>query len=186
MRRAERIAKPAERWRPRVPHVRPVFRCPTPPWKSSGRYSHTENDHGRHGGRILTPPELVLIAEPDRNVRELQRVFLERAGLGVEFADDGLAALELARVAPPALVVTEILLPRLDGLTLCRRLRDEPATAHVPVVVFSILAAAARAAEAGARTFLRKPLVESTFVAAVLDAIPTQSPAKTEQQWASR
>jgi two-component system, cell cycle response regulator len=128
----------------------------------------------------------VLIAERDVNVRALQRVFLERVGLAVEFADDGLAALERAQRAPPALVVTEILLPRLDGLTLCRRLRDEPATAHVPVLVFSILAAAPRAVEAGARAFLHKPLIESVFVAAVLGAIGTQSPATTEQQWASR
>jgi CheY-like chemotaxis protein len=128
----------------------------------------------------------VLIAERDQTVRALQRFFLERAGLGVEFADDGLAALERALRGPPAVVVTEILIPKLDGLTLCRRLRDEPATAHVPVVVFSILTAAARAAEAGARAFLRKPLVESTFVAAVLGAIATQPPATTEQQWASR
>jgi CheY-like chemotaxis protein len=128
----------------------------------------------------------VLIAERDQNVRALQRVFLERAGLAVEFADDGLAALERARLAPPRLLVTEILLPKLDGLTLCRQLRDEPSTAHVPVVVFSILAAAARAAEAGAHVFLRKPLVESTFIAAVLGAIDTQpSPAITEQQWVS-
>ena len=128
----------------------------------------------------------MLIAERDVNVRALQRVFLERVGLAVEFADDGLATLERVRRAPPALVVTEILLPRLDGLTLCRRLRDDPDTARIPVVVFSILAAAARAAEAGAHAFLRKPLVESVFVAAVLGAIPTQSPATTEQQWASR
>lgn len=132
-------------------------------------------------GRVLTPRPLVLIAERDRTVRELQRVFLERAGLGVEFADDGLAALERAQGTPPALVVTEILLPKLDGLTLCRRLRDDPATAHVPVVVFSILAAAARVAEAGARAFLRKPIVESTFVATVLGAIPTQSSATTTE-----
>lgn len=104
----------------------------------------------------------------------------------MEFADDGVAALERATAAPPAVVVTEILLPKVDGLTLCRRLRDERATAHVPVVVFSILSAAARAAEAGARAFLRKPIVESTFVAAVLGAIATNSPAATEQQWTSR
>lgn len=134
----------------------------------------------------MTPLRVVLIAERDQQVRALQRVFLERAGLAVEFADDGLAALGRAQVAPPALVVTEILLPKLDGLTLCRRLRDEPATAHVPVVVLSILAAAGRAAEAGAWAFLRKPIVESTLVAAVLAAIASQSPASTEQQWASR
>ena len=134
---------------------------------------------------LVTPPRLVLIAERDQQVRALQRVFLERAGLAVEFADDGLAALERARAARPALVVTEILVPKLDGLTLCRRLRDDPTTAHVPVVVFSILAAAARAVEAGARAFLRKPLVESTFVSAVLGAM-AQPPATTESQWATR
>ena len=139
---------------------------------------------------MLAVPRLVLIAERDQTVRTLQRFFLERAGLAVEFADDGLAALERAMREPPAVVVTEILVPKLDGLTLCRRLRDEPATAQVPVVVFSILAAATRAAEAGARAFLRKPLIESTFVAAVLGAIATQPPASrdatTEPPWASR
>lgn len=134
----------------------------------------------------MTHPRLVLIAERDQQVRALQRVFLERAGLAVEFSDDGLAALERALHADPAVVVTEILLPRLDGLTLCRRLRDDPATLGVPVVVFSILAAGGRAAEAGARAFLRKPLVESTFVATVLGAMRTQSPATTEQPWAPR
>ena len=129
---------------------------------------------------------VVLIAERDQTVRDLQRFFLERAGLAVEFVDEGLAAYERVQRVPPAVVVTEILLPKLDGLTLCRRLRDEPLTRDVPVIVFSILSAATRAAEAGARAFLRKPLVESTFVAAVLGAINTQSPATTEQQWASR
>jgi CheY-like chemotaxis protein len=119
-------------------------------------------------------------------VRALQSFFLEREGLTVEFADDGEAAFERARGTRPALVITEILLPKLDGLTLCRKLRDERETAGVPVIVFSILAAGARAIEAGAHAFLRKPLVESTFVAAVLGAIATQSPATSEQQWASR
>lgn len=131
---------------------------------------------------MLTPPRLVLIAERDQTVRALQRLFLERAGLIVEFADDGLAALARVRQAPPTVVVTEILVPKLDGLMLCRQLRDEPATAHVPVLVFSILAAATRATEAGARAFLRKPLVESIFVAAVLSVIANQLPATTEQQ----
>jgi two-component system, OmpR family, alkaline phosphatase synthesis response regulator PhoP len=135
---------------------------------------------------MITARRMVLIAERDHTVRGLQRVFLERAGLTVEFAEDGLAALERAQVERPGVVVTEILLPKLDGLTLCRRLHEAPLTQDVPVIVFSILAAAARAAEAGAHAFLRKPLVESTFVAAVLGAIATQPPATTEPQWASR
>jgi CheY-like chemotaxis protein len=124
---------------------------------------------------------VVLIAERDRTVRELQEYFLVKAGLAVEFADDGEAALQRARLSPPALVVTEILIPRLDGLALCRRLREDPLTRHVPVVVFSILAAAARAGEAGASVFLRKPLVESVFVAAVQDLIAPPPSAALEE-----
>src|SRR5918998_5059766 len=112
---------------------------------------------------------VILIAERDQHVRELQEYFLGKAGFAVEFADDGQATFERARLAAPSLVVTEILIPRLDGLALCRRLREEPLTRDIPVIVFSILAAAGRAGEAGASAFLRKPLVESIFVAAVQD-----------------
>ena len=129
---------------------------------------------------------VILIAERDQTVRELQRFFLEKAGYAVEFADDGQAALERASTAPPALVVTEILIPRLDGLALCRRLREDPRTAGVPVIVFSILSAAARAAEAGASAFLRKPLVETIFVAAVNDLVAPQPTEALEEQCPSR
>jgi CheY-like chemotaxis protein len=130
-----------------------------------------------------THPEnrVVLIAERDQNVRALQQFFLERAGFAVEFADDGQAALERALQAPPALVVTEILIPKLDGLALCRRLREEPATRQVPVIVFSILSAAARAAEAGASAFLRKPLVETVFVGAVQELLAPPPAAELEE-----
>ena len=129
-------------------------------------------------------PRVILIAERDRNVRELQRFFLEKAGLVVEFADDGQAALERARLTHPAVVVTEILIPKVDGLTLCRLLREDAITCDVPVIVFSILTAAARAAEAGAKAFLRKPLVESVFVAAVENVIAAHSSGVKEEQWA--
>lgn len=125
---------------------------------------------------------VILIAERDHTVRELQAFFLGKAGLAVEFADDGQAALDRARVLLPALVVTEILIPKLDGLALCRRLREDTLTADIPVVVFSILAAAARAGEAGASAFLRKPLVESVFVAAVQDLLAPRPSAVLEEQ----
>jgi two-component system response regulator MprA len=129
---------------------------------------------------------VILVAERDQNVRELQEFFLGRAGFAVEFADDGEAALERARQLRPALVVTEILIPRLDGLALCRRLREDPLTAEVPVIVFSILAAAARADEAGASAFLRKPLVESTFMAAVRELVAAQPTEAREKQWTTQ
>lgn len=110
---------------------------------------------------------LILIVERDRTVRELQSFFLNRAGFVVEFADDGQCAIDRVRLAPPALLITEILIPKMDGLTLCRLIRNDVTLGDVPVIVFSILAAAARASDAGAAAFLRKPLVESTFLAAI-------------------
>ena len=130
--------------------------------------------------------QLILIAERDPNVRELQRHFLKSAGFDVEFVDDGQAALERARERVPAVVVTEIMLPKLDGLTLCRRLHDDAITQDVPVLVFSILAAEARARDAGAQAFLRKPLVAAVFLATVHGVIAAQSSGITEQQWAAR
>lgn len=120
---------------------------------------------------------MIVIAERDRNVRELQLFFLNSAGFSVEFADDGQCALDRVRLDPPALLITEILIPKIDGLTLCRLIRNDAALADVPVVVFSILAAAARAHDAGAAAFLRKPLVESTFLAAINGVMMTTTAA---------
>lgn len=129
---------------------------------------------------------VVLIAERDQTVRGLQEYFLGNAGFPVEFADDGEAALQRAREIRPAVVVTEILIPKVDGLALCRRLGEDPDTRHIPVVVFSILAAATRAAEAGAKAFLRKPLVESIFVAAVRELVAAQPTVIMEEECPSR
>jgi CheY-like chemotaxis protein len=135
---------------------------------------------------IKNEPRLILIAERDENVRELQRHFLTNAGFIVEFADDGESALARARMAHVSLVVTEIFIPKIDGLALCRRLRSDPQTQHVPVMVFSILASSARAAEAGASAFLRKPFVESVFLAAVHDLIGATPIRIKDHQWASQ
>jgi CheY-like chemotaxis protein len=125
---------------------------------------------------------VILIAERDANVREFQSLFLDRAGYAVEFADDGQLALDRALLVGPALLVTEILIPKVDGLTLCRKVRAHPMISDLPVLVFSILAAGARAREAGATAFLRKPLVESTFLGEVATAIATRVPSMMEQQ----
>lgn len=128
---------------------------------------------------------IILIAERDENVRQLQRYFLEQSGFAVRFADDGLAALDAIRSIQPVLVITEILIPKLDGLTLCRQLRADAGTSRIPVVVFSILAAAARAADAGASAYLRKPFIEATFLATIRGALVPPLLAPMEHQWNS-
>lgn len=128
----------------------------------------------------------IVIVEGDANVRELQGHFLREAGFAPEFVNDGEAAFDRVRSILPAAIVTEILVPKLDGLALCRRIREDPLTRHIPILVFSILAAEARAAEAGATAFLRKPLVDTTFIASVRRMIESRKPGATEQQWVSK
>jgi two-component system response regulator MprA len=107
---------------------------------------------------------IILVVDRDPHVRELESHFLNQAGYSVGFAHDGDGAFEQARELLPDIIITEILVPVMDGLTLCRRLKADPRTRDIAVLVFSILAAGARAKEAGADAFLLKPLAEHTLV----------------------
>jgi CheY-like chemotaxis protein len=107
---------------------------------------------------------IILVVERDPHIRELESHFLHQAGYSVGFAQDGDGALEQARKIVPDIIITEILVPVLDGLALCRQLKADPRTRDIAVLVFSILAAAGRAREAGADAFLLKPLAENILI----------------------
>lgn len=114
-----------------------------------------------------TGKAIILVVDRDPHVRELESHFLHEAGYSVGFAHDGDSALEEAQKTVPDILITEILVPTLDGLALCRRLKADPRTRDIAILVFSILAAAGRAREAGADAFLLKPLAEHTLVETV-------------------
>jgi two-component system response regulator MprA len=114
---------------------------------------------------------IVLVVERDPHIRELEAFFLNEAGYSVEFTEDGNSALARARELRPQLVITEVLVPKLDGLALCRELKGDPDTAGIMVLIFSILAASTRAREAGADAFLMKPLAEQRLVETVRELI---------------
>jgi len=65
------------------------------------------------------PRALILVVERNPAVQQLERFFLEQAGYTVEFANDGETALKRAQELKPKILVTEILVPKLDGLSLC-------------------------------------------------------------------
>jgi len=108
---------------------------------------------------------LILVVERNPVVQRLERFFLEQAGFTVEFTEDGLTALARAQELKPRIVVTEILVPKLDGLSLCRRLKASAETKNILVMIFSHLQADDRAREAGADAFLAKPLDEGSVIA---------------------
>jgi DNA-binding response OmpR family regulator len=118
------------------------------------------------GGRAI-----ILVVERDPNIRDLESYFLNEAGFAVEFAADGVAALEQARELCPDIIITEVLVPRLDGLALCRTVKADPKLKGTVVLIFSILAVQARAREAGADAFLMKPLAEKRLVDTVRELL---------------
>jgi len=122
---------------------------------------------------------IILVVDRDPHVRELEAHFLEKAGFTVVFAQDGISALEHARRVVPDIVVTEILVPGLDGLALCRQLKGDSRTRAISVLVFSILSAAHRANEAGADAYLRKPLADRVLVDTVQRLLAERKGAPT-------
>jgi len=110
---------------------------------------------------------IILVVERDPHIRELESYFLNEAGFTVDFAADGLDALERARELRPDIIITEVLVPKLDGLALCRTVKTDPDLKHIVMLVFSILAVQSRAQESGADAFLMKPLAEKRLVETV-------------------
>lgn len=126
-----------------------------------------------------TGKAIMLVVDRDPHVRELEAHFLDKAGFTVVFAQDGIYALEHARRVIPDIVITEILVPGLDGLALCRQLKGDPRTRAISVLIFSILSAADRAHEAGADAYLRKPLADRALIDTVQRLLAERKGAPT-------
>ncbi len=102
----------------------------------------------------------VLVVDDDPVILELLRINFEIEGFEVFSASDGQEGLERARADRPDVVLSDIMMPRLDGLQLLARLRDDPTTAGVPVVLLSAKAQNAevqRGLALGADDYVTKP-----------------------------
>ncbi len=100
----------------------------------------------------------VLVVEDDRPSADLVRVYLEGAGYSVSVARDGVEGLELARRIMPTALILDIGLPRLNGWELLTRLKRDPSTAAIPVVIVSMLDARGAGFALGAADYLVKPV----------------------------
>ncbi len=78
----------------------------------------------------------ILVVDDQRNIRALLRLYLEQAGYRVEEAADGETALQRITTSPPDLLILDLMLPRLDGWELCRRLRGGEATT-LPILMLT-------------------------------------------------
>jgi CheY-like chemotaxis protein/signal transduction histidine kinase len=100
----------------------------------------------------------VLVVDDDDASRDLLRRQLLRAGYRVVGVRDGEVGLEAARQLRPDVVTLDIVMPRMNGWEVLRRLKESPETASIPVVVVSIIDAAGSGFAVGASGFLTKPI----------------------------
>ncbi|WP_436844303.1 response regulator [Streptomyces canus] len=115
-------------------------------------------------------PARVLIADDNADMREYLTRILRGAGYHVEAVVDGHEALRSVRADAPDLVVSDVMMPRLDGLSLVRELRTDPRTAPVPVLLLSARAgqeASIEGLQAGADDYLVKPFAAAELLARV-------------------
>ena len=112
----------------------------------------------------------ILVAEDDPDISGLVRHYLERDGFTVDVADSGREVVPRLRETPAVLVVLDLMLPGLDGLTVCRALRADRATAAVPIIMLTARAAEAdriAGLELGADDYITKPFSPKELVARV-------------------
>jgi CheY-like chemotaxis protein len=98
---------------------------------SEGNGLHPAQEHGERRS--------VLLVEDDPALRRYLQIVLERAGYAVVSAGDGLEAMKFLLTASVDVIVTDALMPNLDGYELCRFVRSSKHLAHLPIILLSAL-----------------------------------------------
>jgi DNA-binding response OmpR family regulator len=116
----------------------------------------------------------ILIVEDEANIVSLISIRLERLGHSISSADNGVAALDQAREIRPDLILLDVMLPMLNGFQVLQRLKADPATAAIPVLMLTargherdIVAGL----EGGADDYLIKPFSFPELIARVSTAL---------------
>jgi DNA-binding response OmpR family regulator len=111
-------------------------------------------------GDTDTTQKEILVIEGDSNTAALLKQELEKYYYRVRIASNGKKGLAEAQTAPPSLIISELILPELDGWTLCRLLKSDPKTKAVPLLILTILGQEEnrlRGLELGADDYMTKP-----------------------------
>ncbi len=115
--------------------------------------------YSQHVTESVSPP-VIVVADDEEDILELVALGLERAGYAVHRAVDGEQALALMREHRPDVAILDVAMPKLDGFELTRRLRNDPETSEIKIV---LLTARVQEADvdaglaAGAHDYITKP-----------------------------
>ena len=112
----------------------------------------------------------ILIVDDDPDQVDLVRVSLKEAGFAIGTATDGVDALKKARSMSPDLIVLDLMMPEMDGFTVCETLREHPATASVPIIILTGMTSQMSrltGLESGANDYLIKPFDPNQLISKV-------------------
>jgi len=119
---------------------------------------------------VRNGPALILVVEDNEANQLLASSVLEREGFRVELAGNAQEALEKLSITAPDLILMDVQMPGLDGLTLTRRLKADQKTAAIPIVALTALAMLGdreRTLDAGCAGYIPKPINTRTFATEV-------------------
>src|SRR5579883_2835158 len=129
----------------------------------------------------------ILVIEDEENIRQVIRLYLEQAGYTVLSVNDGIAGLELHAREHPDLVILDLMLPMLDGMEVCRRIRTWANTLIIMLTAGQGEDDRISGLEAGADDYLVKPFSPREMISRVRaifrrsSTMPTENPATVEE-----
>jgi two-component system, OmpR family, alkaline phosphatase synthesis response regulator PhoP len=103
----------------------------------------------------------ILIVDDNEQNLELLNAYLDELGGDIRVAHDGIEAIELIDTNPPDIILLDIMMPRMSGFQVCEKLKKDPATRDIPVIMVTALNEVGdveRAIDSGADDFLTKPV----------------------------
>ncbi len=112
----------------------------------------------------------VLIVDDHEQNLELLQAYLEEIGCRIAVARDGLQAVEAVETNPPDLVLLDVMMPRLSGYQVCEKIKSDPDTREIPVIMVTALGEISdveRAVDVGADDFLTKPVHQLELITRV-------------------
>jgi DNA-binding response OmpR family regulator len=125
--------------------------------------------------------EKILVIDDDKVMLTMLQMSLTKDGYEVLIAHDGQEGLKLIDQEKPDLVITDLLIPKVDGIGVCTKVKSTPALSHIKVIIISAiknLAIQREAKSCGADAFLEKPIESHVLNAAILALLTPDRPPR--------
>src|SRR5580692_417379 len=139
---------------------------------------------GSRGVSVSMVNDRILVVDDEEDLAELVRYNLSKEGYQVTCVGSGELALSEARAQTPDLIVLDLLLPKVDGLDVCKQLKSDPKTQHIPIVMLTAKSEEAdmvTGLECGADDYVTKPFSPRVLLARIRSVLRRRAKAGTAE-----